>query len=79
MIIWYLDLQLHTQSVSGVVVVVIAWYLDLQLYMQSVTLSTKVVNFKPAHGEVYLVQHYVIKCVGDLRQVGGFLRFPLPI
>jgi hypothetical protein len=24
------------------------------------------------------VQHYVIKFVSDLRQVGGFLRFPLP-
>ena len=25
-------------------------------------------------GEVYLVQHYVIKFVSDLRQIGGFLR-----
>ena len=24
-------------------------------------------------GKVYLIQHYVIKFVGDLRQVGGFL------
>jgi hypothetical protein len=33
-------------------------------------------------GEVYLAQHYVIKFVDDLRQVGGFLRvlqFQLPI
>ena len=32
--------------------------------------------------EVYLIQHYVIKFVSDLRQVGGFLRvlwFPPPI
>ena len=31
---------------------------------------------------VYLIQHYVIKFVSDLRQVGGFLcvlRFPPPI
>jgi hypothetical protein len=27
-----------------------------------------------AHGEVYWIQHYVIKIVSDLRQVGGFLR-----
>ena len=36
----------------------------------------------PAHGEVYLKQHYVIKFVSGLRQVGGFLRvlwFPPPI
>jgi hypothetical protein len=33
------------------------------------------------HGEVYSIQHYVIKFVSDLRQVGRFLRlllFPLP-
>jgi hypothetical protein len=27
-----------------------------------------------AHGKVYVIQHYVIKFVSDLRQVGGFLR-----
>jgi hypothetical protein len=27
----------------------------------------------PAHGEVFLMQHYVIKFVSDLRQVSGFL------
>ena len=35
----------------------------------------------PAHGEVYSIQHYVIKFVSDLRQVGGFLwelQFPPP-
>ena len=34
------------------------------------------------HGVVYSIQHYVIKFVNDLRQVGGFpwvLRFPPPI
>ena len=33
-------------------------------------------------GKCYGVQHYVIKFVNDLRQVGGFLpvlRFPQPI
>jgi hypothetical protein len=28
----------------------------------------------PAHGEVYLIQHKVIRFASDLRQVGGFLR-----
>ena len=37
--------------------------------MQSVPITTKVVN--PTHGEVYSIQHYVIKFVSDLRQVGG--------
>ena len=39
-------------------------------------------EFEPLHGEVYSIQHYVIKFVSDLRQVGGFLqvlRFPPPI
>jgi hypothetical protein len=34
------------------------------------------------HGEVYMIQHYVIKFVSDLQQVGSFLqvlRFSLPI
>jgi hypothetical protein len=30
----------------------------------------------PARGEVSTIQHHVIKLIGDLRQVGGFLRFP---
>ena len=64
------------------VVVMIAWFLDLQLPMQSVPITTNVVRSNLAHGEVYLIQHYVIKFVSDLRQVGGFLlvlRFPQSI
>jgi hypothetical protein len=34
----------------------------------------KGVSLNPSHGEVYSIQHYVIKCICDLRQVGGFLR-----
>ena len=52
--------------------VVIVWYLDLHLPMQSVPITTKVVSLIPTHGEVYLIQHYVIKLVSDLWQVGGF-------
>ena len=64
------------------IVVVIVWYLDLQLHVQSVPITTKVVSSNPVHGEVYSIQHYVIKFVSDLRHVGGFLRvlrFPPPI
>ena len=62
--------------------VVIVWSLDLQLPVQSVPTTTKVVISNPVHGEVYSIQHYVIKFVSDLRPVGGFLRvlgFPPPI
>ena len=50
--------------------------------MQSVPITTKIVSSNLAHGEVYSIQHYVIKFVSDLRHVGGFLcvlRFPPPI
>ena len=61
----------------------IAWQLVLQFPVQSVPITTDVVvSSNPVHGEMYSIQHYVIKFVSDLRQVGGFLRvlrFPPPI
>jgi hypothetical protein len=45
--------------------------------MQSVTITTKVVSSNPVNSKVYSIQHYVIKFVSDLRQVGGFLRFDM--
>jgi len=39
-----------------------------------VPITTKVVSFNPVHGEVYSIQHYVIKFVSDWRQVSGFLQ-----
>ena len=50
--------------------------------MQSMPITTIVVSSKTATGEVYSIQHYVIKFVIDLRQIGGFLRvlrIPPPI
>ena len=47
--------------------------------MQSVPITTNVVSSN--HGEVYMIQNYVIKFVSNLRQVGGFLwvlGFPPP-
>ena len=37
-------------------------------------ITTEVVSLNPVHGEVYLMQHYVRKLVGDFWQVDGFLR-----
>ena len=31
-------------------------------------------EFEPRTGEVYSIQHYMIKFVSDLRQVGSFFR-----
>ena len=66
---------------TGTIVVMVVQELDLQLPVQSVPITTNV-SSKPVHGEVYSIQHYVIKFASDLRQVGGFLRvlrFPPPI
>jgi hypothetical protein len=55
---------------------------DLHLPMQSMPNTTNVVSSNPAHVDVYSIQHYVIKIVSNLRQVGGFIRvlqFPPPI
>jgi hypothetical protein len=44
--------------------------------------DTKIVSSNPVHGEVYSIQHYVIKFVSDLGQVSSFLRvllFPPPV
>jgi hypothetical protein len=37
--------------------------------MQSKPITTKVMNLNPAHGEVYSIQHYVIKFVEDLLMI----------
>ena len=46
------------------------------------TTYAKVVSLNPVYGEAYLIQHYMIKIVSDLRQVSGFLlvlQFPSTI
>ena len=56
--------------------------LDLQLPVQSVPITTKVVSSNPWRGVLESIQHYVIKFVNELRQVGGFLwvlEFPTSI
>jgi hypothetical protein len=40
---------------------------------KSVPLTNEVGYSNHAHGEAYSIQHYVIKFVNDLPQVGGFL------
>ena len=60
---------------SGAVVAVIIWMLDLQLPRCNQSLSPLMLESRSGQG----VQHYVIKIVSDLRQVGGFLwvlQFP---
>ena len=42
--------------------------------VQSVSSTTKDVSLNPCYGEVYSIQHYVIKIVSDMRQIGSFLR-----
>jgi hypothetical protein len=48
---------------------------SLPLLMSAIQwpITTNIMSSHPAHGDVYLIQHYVIKFVSDLRQVSGFL------
>jgi len=41
--------------------------------MPSVPIATNIVSLNLVHGEVYLIQHFVIKFVSDLRQFVGSL------
>ena len=69
----------HQNSITMFKVILLKYNIVLQLPVQSVPITTNVVSSNPVHGEVYSIQHYVIKFVSDLRQVGGFLqvlRFP---
>jgi hypothetical protein len=60
---------MYIHTIQGTVVVVIIWYLDLKLLVQSLPITTKVVSSNLIHGEIYWIQHYVVKFVIDLRQV----------
>ena len=40
---------------------------------------TKVVSLNPSNGDVCSIQHYVIRFVNDLLQVGNFLKFSPPM
>jgi hypothetical protein len=44
----------------------------LRLHVQSVHISTNVVSWNPAHGEMYSIQHYVIKFASDMQKVDVF-------
>ena len=48
-------------------IVAIAYYLDLQLPVESAPITTRanVVSSNPAHGEMHLIQHYVIMFVRE--------------
>jgi hypothetical protein len=67
-------LSIYTVRVSVKVMVFNATFNNI-----SAIVTTQVVNSNTANGEVYSIKHYEIKCVSDLQQVGGFLRFPPPI
>jgi hypothetical protein len=38
----------------------------VQLPMQSVPITTNITSLSPAHGKVYLIQHYVMEFVSNL-------------
>ena len=46
----------------------------MYFFVHAGVVCTKAVSSHPVHGEVYSIQHYVIKFGSDLRQIGGYLR-----
>jgi hypothetical protein len=44
--------------------------------IKCVPITTKAVSSNPVHSEVFLIQHYVIMFVSDLRKVSCFLWVP---
>jgi hypothetical protein len=79
---YFISLYIHddpNDSVSVICIYICLLPVWVVVVVQSVPITTKVVNLNSAHGEVYSIQHYVLMFVSDLRQVGGFLRFPPPI
>ena len=68
-IIWQIYNYLLNQGLSPLKL------LDLQLPVKSVPITAKAVGSNRKHGEVYSIQHYVIKFVSDLREIGGLLPF----
>ena len=51
---------------------ILTW-IHMYTKFKSVPIATNVVSSNPTHGEVYWIQHYVIKFVSSLWQVSGFL------
>ena len=51
-------------------------FTTIHVPVQSMPITTKVLRLNPTHGEVYLIQQYVIEFVSDLRQISGFLQSP---
>ena len=45
--------------------------------MQSVPITTEFVGSNPVHGEVYSIQHYVIKFVSDMHATGRWFSDPV--
>jgi hypothetical protein len=57
--------QQTTHRITNGTIVVVR-LLELQLPEQSVPITPKAVSSNPIHGEVYSIQHYMIKFVSDL-------------
>ena len=93
---WWMSLYLTPEYISlymgRVNIIIFNWLIILLLTLPYLwfpmshhwwmPITNNVVNSNPVNGEVYSIQHYVIKFVSDLWQVSGFLlvlMFPPPI
>jgi hypothetical protein len=69
------DFDLIFLTLIGIVLTIRAEIVFTVIFASILQITNyNVASSKPAYGEVYSIQHYVIKFVSDLRKVGGFLR-----
>ena len=64
-------------SIERAVVIVFVWYKCSWIYNYLCKIGVYhhlCCEFESPHGEAYSIQHYMIKFVSDLRQVGGYIR-----
>ena len=58
--------QSHLRGRCGRDHMIVGFTTTFVVHVQSVPITTKVVSSNSVHGEVYMIQHYVIKFVSDL-------------
>jgi hypothetical protein len=74
--VWFMSYGVFNATFNNISV--LKWQsvllVEVYNYLCNLPITTKVVSSNPVHGEVYSIQHYVMKFVSDFRQVNGFLR-----
>ena len=83
---WYKKIKIQIQMVRSIIFILFnhnAWLYSgpswsyaswIKNYLCNLLITPKVESLNLTHGEVYSIQHYVMKFVSDLQQVNCFLQ-----